>query len=506
MAINPKNIGLAKYQLIIFIFACLTLVAAFSGYIATGSFMRLSGDDYCFGAVETEHGFWQGLVHAYLRETAFDGDRFSLDITSLFSSWVGPLASAILPGLVLLLWMAGTYLAVRGLFDLLGRNTEKSGSFHTFQILLISGLVIFFSLYLAPNLGQSLYWRSGLLTYLMPMTVFTYSIAFFINSIGVYRVRWLRWTTLFVLALFAAGFSEAVAALELGFYGLVLVSALILLKWRGDNSRRVLKPLSALLCGTILAMVIMLLCPANAPRQIGLPHPPGIGQLIYMSLQNGVVFYNISLYNHLLPYILCGLIFVAISCLYYMRQPAKDGQRSNTFIIKRFTILFSYTLIAGYLIVVNFMAPIAYAESSYPDLRSLITPGWVMVIQIGILGWLTGWMLSQWIKPRPRTAQWVSTLAMIAILAAGGLPLATTMNIYLELPRYERWAVFWNTRDTEIRLAKQENQTTIRVMEIDHIIQGVSELQPDPFFWYNVCAARYYGLQRIYANLPGWDP
>jgi hypothetical protein len=42
-------------------------------------------------------------------------------------------------------------------------------------------------------------------------------------------------------------------------------------------------------------------------------------------------------------------------------------------------------------------------------------------------------------------------------------------------------------------------------MLMDNIIPDVAELQPDPDYWYNNCAEWYYDLDRLSANLPGWD-
>jgi hypothetical protein len=45
----------------------------------------------------------------------------------------------------------------------------------------------------------------------------------------------------------------------------------------------------------------------------------------------------------------------------------------------------------------------------------------------------------------------------------------------------------------------------LEVMQLDHVIPDVGELNPDPGYWYNQCAAGYYGIDSISANQPGWD-
>jgi hypothetical protein len=505
MLIKPSRMMLTKPQAILFTSVCLMLASVFSGYIATGSYMRLSGDDYCYNAVEVEHGFWQAQVYSYLHETAFGGNRFSLNIASSLSSLVGIISSSILPSLVLLFWLVGVYLAVQETTWLLTPDPGSKCRLQALEIILIAESITFYSLYMAPSLGQSLYWRSALLTYLLPMTFFTYVTTFFLRNMRIHQQVWLAWIALMTLAFLGAGFSETVSALQLGFYGLVFVIVLIAAVWRRPGYQYILKPLSAVLAGTLLAMLILVLSPANILRQQSLPSPPGFLNLILMSLENSFVFYKISLYKQLFPNVLCGLVFIAIACIFYLRQPKKSGLGYSSYRIDRFIIKFASILVVGYLLVLCCMAPSAYGESSYPDLRALIVPRWVMVVQIASLGWLTGWMLSQWFNTHFRTVQFARIAAMTLILATGFLALLTTRNIYAQLPQYQRWATYWDMRNAQILQAKQENQTVVHVMEIDHIIPDVSELKADPFFWYNVCAARYYGLQRIYANLPGWN-
>jgi hypothetical protein len=505
MPAKPGQNNISKSQMVVFTFACLALTAVFCGYIVTGTFMRLSGDDYCYDAVEREHGFWQAQGYSYLYETAFGSNGISLTLASSVSSQVGTISSRILPGLVLILWLVGGYLLVREVSRILAPEHSSKRGFQTLETLLVTGIITFFTLYLAPNLTQSLYWRSGLLAYLMPLTFITYMTAFFISVVQSQHQKWWTWTTLFFLAFVGGGFSEAVTPMQLGLYSLVLVSVLAMALIRRQGYQWILKPLSAVMIGTLLAMVIMILSPVNHLRQQGLPPPPGFVRLVVMSLENAFVFYKISLYKQLLPNVLCGLAALAIACMVYMRQPKQTMYGSDPFPITRVILVFVGLIIAGYLLIVCVMAPVAYGISSYPDLRTLITTRWIMVIQISSLGWLAGWILSRWLKARPRATQLANITVMIIILGVGVLAVTAAKNIYAQIPQYQRWATYWDMRNDQILQAKQEAQTVVQVMEIDHIIQGVSELRADPFYWYNVCAARYYGIERIYANQPGWD-
>ncbi len=467
--------------------------------------MRLSGDDYCYGAVEREHGFWQTQSYAYLHETMFGGNRFSLNLVSSINTDVGPISGAIMPGLVLVFWLVGMTISTWELYLLSARDVQAKNRQMLIAICLMCGLVVFLSLYLAPNLEQSLYWRSALSTYILPLSFFIFTTAFFIHTIRTARQPWFSWIGLLVLSFFAAGFSETVTAVQLGLYCMILMAVLVQAGKQRSANRRILIPLSAVMAGTIAATAILLVSPANSGRLVGLPQPPGLVKLIQMSIQNAFVFYKISLYHQILPIILCGLFFVAMSSLFYLSQPPKNGY-AEKLSFRWFFIISIACCVIGFLLVVAAMAPSAYAESSYPDLRVIIVPLWIMLIQVSSLGWLAGALISRWLKLKSRIEQYAKIAALFIIASVGILSVSAAINVYAQLPRFQRWAAYWDQRDSLIRQEALAGASVVHVMEIDKIITDLSELKPDPFFWYNVCAARYYGVERIYADLPGWDP
>ena len=95
-----------------------------------------------------------------------------------------------------------------------------------------------------------------------------------------------------------------------------------------------------------------------------------------------------------------------------------------------------------------------------------------------------------------------SGLALAGCLAS---PLWTARVYWGELSRYQRWAQFWDRRDSVLRQSSRQGELDVHVMEIDHIIPRVGELSPQPDAWYNQCASIYYRLHTISADLPGWD-
>ena len=474
----------------------LSFVTALSGFTVTASFMRYSGDDYCYSADLIEHGFWGSQVYAYLHETAFGGNRFSLNLVDGMASLAGPHASGLLPGLILVLWIAGMALATYQVFRVLGRTGYSP------EIVLGSTMISFFVLYLTPNLDQSFYWRSALLTYLLPMTVNTWLAVLVIAWLRSARSLALGSAIVLFFALIAAGFSETITAPQIGVYALACATAGLAI-WRGPEAFRALARrgawlTGAALAGSLLALVVLALSPANALRQAALPQPPGAIQVIRMSLYNAYIFIRIGLAQHFGILVLAGLTFTGLGYWYSTRQPGTLPS------LPTLVITAIACLVAAYGLVVCVVAPSAYAESSYPDLRALVAAWWVLIIAVAGLGWLLSQALARWLMDKPARTL-LRTASMAILLCSCALPIIISYQTYARLPRYQRWAAFWDARDAQIRKASQANAGRVEVVAIDHIIQGVSELSSDPNFWYNVCAARYYQVRQIIADLPGWD-
>jgi hypothetical protein len=70
-----------------------------------------------------------------------------------------------------------------------------------------------------------------------------------------------------------------------------------------------------------------------------------------------------------------------------------------------------------------------------------------------------------------------------------------------EIPAYQTWAETWDQRERQIRLQIDKGISQVDVTAHDSI-HLILELGPDPDLWVNKCAARYYGIDSITAQLP----
>ena len=65
-----------------------------------------------------------------------------------------------------------------------------------------------------------------------------------------------------------------------------------------------------------------------------------------------------------------------------------------------------------------------------------------------------------------------------------------------KLPYYSLWASVWDYRQKQIVADKSKSMNDIVSFKV-YSIEGVEELQANPKYWINVCAANYYGVQSI---------
>jgi hypothetical protein len=96
-------------------------------------------------------------------------------------------------------------------------------------------------------------------------------------------------------------------------------------------------------------------------------------------------------------------------------------------------------------------------------------------------------------KRKPYLA--VGSLAALLVLAV--YPVYASRSTYRALHVRKDLAAEWDARDRVIRQDEESGVVDVVVKELDHMIPNVSELSTDPGYWYNGCAADYYGVKTI---------
>jgi hypothetical protein len=492
--LNNRDKGPLVFSKYLGVFLALTLSAPLIAYAFMGAFMRLIGDDYCYAWILKQNGFWKAQTVSYLQVSIYNGNRYSLSLFSFLADLFNPTVNGWLPGLVIALFVVGIGLVLWQLARL--ANT----SIHWLIILIGAEFLCVMTLSQAPDLYQILYWRTGMLTYLAPVIANTFLLAFILWQWKMNRTSYLAAAAVFFLAVLAGGFSETGFALQITY--LVMLSAgyaLFLVRNQSRERWPIWVCLAALL-GTILAGFLLALSPTNQARLVDLPPRPDWINLIQSTIQNVRIFSVITLKTLLLPTIIGFFIPLGASILFFSNRLPQ-----NTVKVTKVLIRIGLGLVLGFLLLCACFLPSAYIQSSYPGLRALIPARFVMVLIIAISGWLMGQamvILFQRVFSSPRVL-WAVTICIIGLTAFYSI--WTVPNILTEQTKFKRWALLWDERDLKIRAASRLNVKDLEVMQLDHVIPDVGELNPDPGYWYNQCAAGYYGIDSISANQPGWD-
>lgn len=484
---NPTRL----FQLLLVV-VCIIFAIPLAGYGVTGSFMRYSGDDYCYGASLTQYGFLQAQFYSYTHPMPYHGNRFSLTFFSHLADLLGPYANAVLPSLSIVLWLFGWGFLIYQLSDKLGLNIRR------IQIIFLTECIVFFTLLLAPTLSQNLYWRSGMLPYLAPLVVTTLLVS------GV--VRWAPHKNISIglmgitccVSFIASGFSETATALFIGGGGLALLGIVIVLRTKKVMLRSALALNLAFLGGSIFAMILLAISPAVQMLLDEGIHPDPI-TLFLTSSKFAVVFVAGSLRNFPLPIIILFAIFFLFALLSSYQTLFPKHPHTHWFWQT------SIIWLVCFLLITCCMAPSVYSRGVYPDPRALFPPRTVMIMAIACTGWMLGQRVGAWTASKNLKPSIVSLTAMALLAILCLYPLKAAKDIYIQLPHYYKWAVFWDARDQDIKNSKQSGVTDVEVIKIDHIIPDVGELTNDPKYWYNSCAASYYGIGSIIANKHGWD-
>ena len=469
--------------------AALSIGLALAIYAYTGLFMRYSGDDYCYGSLLTKYGFFGGQVNAYTSPTPFHGNRYSLTWFSLFFSLFPPFVNGLLPALAIILWTLTINLLLTRLSEATAKNALKN------ELLIASFFLVFISLYTAPDLPESLYWRSAMLPYLAPVVGNLFLIVGIANYPGKKQNLFLWNVTLLALAFVSAGFSETVAAMQLGYlviWFLIVSFGKQLFDWNVIGTR---KPVGIAAIGSILAMTFQFISP-SIHSQLGdstFLNSPVESGLVSIRYTNDFVLDSFKSFP--LPHIITFILFFVLSLLV--------SSRSRERLISVRTLLVVAISVTGlcYFLISLGMAPSVFVRGVYPNPRALIASRFLVMVAVASIGFVLGGYSSRYMIRLSMGPNHIKLIAAVVLIGISIYALRGAYRTYGDLPRYQLWASRWDARDTQIRADLATGARNLEVVRFEKVIQWVGELSADPMVWHNVCAAGYYGAESISASI-----
>ena len=477
------NSSLSAFFRITRAFFLLTTSAALGLYVYIASLMRPIGDDYCISARLIGYD----PLTASLIKYWYTSNRFSNQFMAWFTDLFGARGSAVFAVGLLALWLLGLawllYEAARAL----------RVQWNVWTGFLLVELIVLLSYYTSSNLFQSVLWRPGAMTYYLPLVAYAFIFADILRGTRVAaggRASFLAITLLFFLAFFTGGLSETAGALHISILGLALVVNFF---WnKTPNRRAALALITAALTGALLAMIGMLITPANAIRLNGEDAPT-----LVIVLQRAFLF---------------GAQFLSEAAR-LLRQPAAFALGSGALIgytcvrfggvdapsARKLWIGLVIIPLLTYLLIVASFAPSAYGQS-YPLERVRFPAHSLLIVSLLLEGGLVGLLAA-----RIRFPRWVAALALLAFLLASLYPLWITRNNLALVHDYKVRAEQWDVRDARIRDLAASGETNIIVWQLPGI-QNVKDLDTKPSHWVNYCAAIYYNVDTLSApqgQIPG---
>lgn len=468
-------------------FLSVLFLSLLAGYALKGFFSRYAADDYCYGYRVNENGFFYNQIHSYLTLTEYSSNRFSL---TLFSNIVeiagGPQFVPFVPTIAIVGW----------LFSLiyLGIQLNSLNLIEKRRLAMASSalVVLFFTLYLAPNLYQVLFWNPALQPYLTPLVMLTFLAGRFLAAAKSNRFSAWNLLEFGLISFLAAGFSETTTLWQLALFSIGMLLVLYYRKRSGFANRAVV-PLATALAFSLIALLLIVVNPTNAIR--GLPfNRPDVVTLVVKSFFHAQEFIRLSLLGKPLPFLaVFGFGFILVN-IDVGKQKIKE--------LLLFALLFN---LAGILMVVATMVPSMYAMFAYPGNRALFPAHFTLVFLLFVNGWLTNIMATRFIRAWPGV--WRYSIQLILVIALTGYVVARiTPRVYENLDQYQLRAQAWDMRHQAILDEKKAGNQYIIVPAFDSVY-GIFEIQDNPEHWVNQCVAKYYGVESIsafqnYNNVP----
>lgn len=473
-----KPFDLLKSPLGIAILAAASVLAV---YAYLGLFSRYLADDYCNAALFASEDVFGQLITRYLEKS----DRYTNIWFIGLSERLGFHSVTYLPAVMLALW-------VLGLTWLFAEIRRTGGWDWPAPVdLFLAAMLAFYALFQAPNLYQTLYWRASMSTHFAPLVFMAHLGAFLLRRIRQATCGQMdRWSgpLSFLLAFLVGGFSEPTVAIQIAALSIAILAIILL---RGDRmARPALTLLSWTLAGSLAALLVMALSPANAFRLQG--NSPTYLSVFERTLRYTVEFIRDTFQTLPLP----TLTSVATMWLLFSGLSLRGGWQPSPRGRRALWLTAAAAPLIAYLLIAASFAPSAYGQA-YPVERVRFAGRLLLTACLMLEGALFGVLAAQ---VRIRIIRPATLAAMIAfsLVLSALYPLRAAWLAAAEIPEYRARAAAWDARDAEIRALIAQGVTDLTVRHLGGV-EGIKELDVRPRHWVNRCAAMYYRVNSIRA-------
>ena len=446
-----------------------------------GIFSRYSSDDYCLSAFFLSGDFIDIMTRRYfVSSSRYTNILFIGFVDNLFG-WYNV---AILPALMLILFVFGLYLLLKEIGQILALGWSR------WLVFLMAVSLAYFSVQQIPALYETLYWRAGMTSHFAPLVFIPFLGVFLLRQIKLAEQRppslWIK-AFCFLIPFLIGGFSEPPTALMVTVLTLAIFAVL---QWvRMESRRSILTILLLALVGSLSALIVMGLAPANSLRLQ--TSPPGVVELVSRIIQFPFDFIVDTFKSLPAP----TLISVAVPALLFYVKFAFYSPELSRETRNRLGILLFLVPLLTYLLIAASFAPSAYGQS-YPVARARFIGRLLLTSAFMLEGALLGLLVAQ-IRTRLFQSIQIRGLAILAIMILALYPLRTAWLTSMQIPTYQQRAAVWDARDAEIRAMAAQGVRDLVVPFLSE--EPIQDLGDRTRFRLNRCAAALYNVDSIVA-------
>jgi len=448
-----------------------------------GYYNRTWADDWCYNADFKNLGFLE-TVRGYAYNVTYTPSRYSVTIFAGLIQAFETVGMQLMTPLTVIFWVAGLAYLFYNFAQMTGYQLSKR------LAIFVAAGIVYFSIYLSPHIYQSLYWRTGMLTYTTPLVFLPWVFVFITKQSKREKPSSLFTAFIFVLALLGGGFSEASCTVLVSTLGLYTLVAGIGYRQKQSWALKTFVPAQVALLGAVMAMALLAFAPTTQVRKERYGEPAGLVELLVLLYQFTYAFFVLSIKDY--QNILLILMSVFSGFLFFPSQIKTD---------KPLKILLLATLVGllAVFLVTASLAPSAYVERGMPADRTIIIPRFIAVSGFVVAGWLSGLALREIFAVKR-----LKTLVVMLLLASYAFPLYTLKVTAEKIPVYAQRTREWDAREAAIQAALDSGEERAEVIAIDGLpVGGIRDFDPQgkTGFWITKCAMDYYDIN-LRVSLP----
>lgn len=450
------------------------LLLAFPGIVLLlhsylSSYTRLIADDFCSFYFARRLNVLRYIWYWYKNW----GGRYSAFAVDSLIENIGVKGLHYFTVTLLVIWVTVTALAF---YVLLPAETGKKPS--PLFTLAMGMTTVFATISISPNVQQTLYWWNGMRTYCPSLIVTTFQIGFLYwagQNLKTRKAVLLGSIASFLIAVLNGGFNEPLTGVLLLFFAGYTALKLWSRQLRFDEP--LFSFLAITVVGVALALLIMVLSPGTAIRQVFLPPPPGLLRMFEIAV-GGYVAYIVNVLSS--PKQVSALIAWILVSIWI--GASSEKKRSNGYWIL-------IPVLSGLLLSFASLLPSVYGTSDVPPPRTMIIPSFILIVSLFYAGLMAGKWVSATLAVSVRIRPSLMVCVGIAVVVS---TLLNAKTLYDGRETYISFAQRWDQANAQILQAKSNGDASVTIAALHPWTGPGGDPTDNPKFWVTHCYSLYY--------------